>query len=166
MIDDRFIAVIIAYIRLNCKYCEANPCGVFPAPFSGLQGARGALPGSPPARVSPRKNCPPDSFFSPSCASLRIIRSVPARRPTGYFALCGVQRERILQNRTFILRCAAKPLRLTPQVCLRKHRLCRTFLRFEEHEGLRPRDPRGLLKKAGENFYFFLKKIIPTATCL
>ena len=66
--------------------------------------------GRPPARVSPRKNCPPDSFFSPSCASLRIIRSTPVRRPPGRF--------RALRSAT---------------------------------RGTAPR-PRGLLKKAGENF--------------
>ena len=124
-----------------CSANGGNPLKGFPiAPFR-MRGACGTSPGRPRCartlalvilaarscccraqwarptylnsynRVSPRKNCPLDSFFSPSCASLRITRSVPAR-PAPESSATSVAAQ-----------------------------------------GLRTRGSRGLLKKAGENFY-------------
>ena len=110
---------LFLFASLTLGKAGTIPCGVFPAPFSVLRGASGASPGRPPARVSPRKNCQPDSFFSPSCASLRITRSAPVRLAPGRF--------RALRSAT---------------------------------RGTAPR-PRGLLKKAGENFYHLAQKTPP-----
>ena len=160
-----------------------NPCGVFPITLfrAAMRQPTGALPGRPPARVSPRKNCPPDSFFSPSCASLRINRSVPARLAPGRFrALRSATRKNDAKlHFSFALRCKAasalrEALKLTFRTSQSKTIDCscsKSFnrvacLRFayantgfaghscvlKNTRGFAPLDPRGLLKKAGENF--------------
>ncbi len=65
MIDDRFIAVIIAYIRLNCKYCEANPCGGFPRALFRAARRRMRLAGETPGEGLPAKKLSTGQFFLP-----------------------------------------------------------------------------------------------------
>ena len=122
--------------------------------------------GEPPGEGLPAKKLSTGQIFSPRPAlrfALSVGRLLGVLR--GCFALCGAQRERILQNRTFILRCAAKPLRFTPQVCLRKHRLCRTFLRFEEHEGLRTPRPARPFEKGRRKLFLRCPVIFSSSAC-
>ena len=80
--------------------------------------------GRPPTRVSPRKNSPPDCFYSPSCVSLAQEISLPAGSGKGLCPLNPARAARPLTLARALPKSTSKVWRFRPSIasiCHKRH---------------------------------------------